>query len=418
MRNTNKKGFTIVELVIVIAVIAILSAVLIPTFAGIIDRANQSADQQAVANMNKLLATIVDEKAENADEVVEILIANGYNGDLSTYFKDYSLAWLKAENTIVLVQANEVVFPKQHAGLTSGFEVIKPIADKVTDGSALVGGLEDGKVVFVGGDITVEDGLSTEAAGEYAVNLGGNTINASNIVGSWVDDAKLVVSNGIIDGTGITDDDVVVYASRGGELELNNVQVYAPAGYNPIQCYGGTLVLNNVTTAQSGEAHASWYNSAIQVINTIKQVEQEDGTMKWTIYGEQAHTIINGGMYTGDKAVQISAPGANVTINGGTLVGTRYVIQGDFAPQNYAVEDPTKTYESVITINGGSLNGNIKISKATELVINGGTFSGDTITYFDTATNKNVTVELTAENLAQFVTAGSTVVVNGTSFTK
>ena len=32
MKNLKKKGFTIVELVIVIAVIAVLAAVLIPTF--------------------------------------------------------------------------------------------------------------------------------------------------------------------------------------------------------------------------------------------------------------------------------------------------------------------------------------------------------------------------------------------------
>ena len=42
MRNTNKKGFTIVELVIVVAVIAILAAVLIPTFSGVIRKANES----------------------------------------------------------------------------------------------------------------------------------------------------------------------------------------------------------------------------------------------------------------------------------------------------------------------------------------------------------------------------------------
>ena len=35
MKRNNKKGFTIVELVIVIAVIAILSAVLIPSFGGV-----------------------------------------------------------------------------------------------------------------------------------------------------------------------------------------------------------------------------------------------------------------------------------------------------------------------------------------------------------------------------------------------
>ena len=42
----NKKGFTLVELVIVIAVIAILSAVLLPTFSGIINKARQSSASQ------------------------------------------------------------------------------------------------------------------------------------------------------------------------------------------------------------------------------------------------------------------------------------------------------------------------------------------------------------------------------------
>ncbi len=47
MKKNNRKGFTITELVIVIAVIAILAAVLIPTFTSIIDKANNSADLQA-----------------------------------------------------------------------------------------------------------------------------------------------------------------------------------------------------------------------------------------------------------------------------------------------------------------------------------------------------------------------------------
>ena len=49
MKKMNKKGFTIVELVIVIAVIAILAAVMIPTFSGIIGKANASAAQQKAA---------------------------------------------------------------------------------------------------------------------------------------------------------------------------------------------------------------------------------------------------------------------------------------------------------------------------------------------------------------------------------
>ena len=51
MKKMNKKGFTIVELVIVIAVIAILAAVLIPTFSGIVDKANVSAVQQEARNV-------------------------------------------------------------------------------------------------------------------------------------------------------------------------------------------------------------------------------------------------------------------------------------------------------------------------------------------------------------------------------
>ena len=49
----NRKGFTIVELVIVIAVIAILAAVLIPTFATVISKANQSNATQTAANALK-----------------------------------------------------------------------------------------------------------------------------------------------------------------------------------------------------------------------------------------------------------------------------------------------------------------------------------------------------------------------------
>ena len=60
MRNTNKKGFTIVELVIVVAVIAILAAVLIPTFSSIIRKANESKDNQLIKHLNTALAADVD----------------------------------------------------------------------------------------------------------------------------------------------------------------------------------------------------------------------------------------------------------------------------------------------------------------------------------------------------------------------
>ena len=48
-RNSNKKGFTIVELVIVIAVIAILAGVMIPTFSNLVEKANDSARVQTAS---------------------------------------------------------------------------------------------------------------------------------------------------------------------------------------------------------------------------------------------------------------------------------------------------------------------------------------------------------------------------------
>lgn len=50
MKKNNKKGFTIVELVIVIAVIAILAAVMIPTFSNVVSKANASAALSAAKN--------------------------------------------------------------------------------------------------------------------------------------------------------------------------------------------------------------------------------------------------------------------------------------------------------------------------------------------------------------------------------
>lgn len=49
-KKNNRKGFTIVELVIVIAVIAILATVLVPTFGDVISKANDSKLLQNLKN--------------------------------------------------------------------------------------------------------------------------------------------------------------------------------------------------------------------------------------------------------------------------------------------------------------------------------------------------------------------------------
>lgn len=76
MKKNNKKGFTIVELVIVIAVIAILAAVLIPTFSGVVSRANDSAALQEAKNAYSatLAEYLTDEDPANDAALDNIIV--------------------------------------------------------------------------------------------------------------------------------------------------------------------------------------------------------------------------------------------------------------------------------------------------------------------------------------------------------
>lgn len=74
MKKMNKKGFTIVELVIVIAVIAILAAILIPTFANVVDKANVAKVQAELKNAK-------------TQYIMEASDDKNYNPDLELVFK-------------------------------------------------------------------------------------------------------------------------------------------------------------------------------------------------------------------------------------------------------------------------------------------------------------------------------------------
>lgn len=118
MKNLSKKGFTIVELVIVIAVIAILAAVLIPTFNSVINKANESSAMQ---------------EGKAALEVVTL--AEG--GDMSTatyYFVCYDKAATDAAAKVkyVFKYDSDETTPFANTGWSNKLTLVESVAATAT----------------------------------------------------------------------------------------------------------------------------------------------------------------------------------------------------------------------------------------------------------------------------------------------
>ena len=113
MAKRLKRAFTITELVIVIAVVAILAAVLIPTFMNIIKKADESADTQLVKNLNTILSseqTVSQEAAPTMSKALEQAQEGGYTVDKLTPTSDGDILWEQDSNRFVLVSGGEIVF--------------------------------------------------------------------------------------------------------------------------------------------------------------------------------------------------------------------------------------------------------------------------------------------------------------------
>jgi prepilin-type N-terminal cleavage/methylation domain-containing protein len=122
----RQKGFTLVELLVVIAIIAILATVSIIGYTQFIKRANMSADQQAVTQMNTLLEGLdVNNEPDDVVDLWTYLNETGLNAeDYKPLTKDHYFFWDQSLNRILLVDKdNKVVFPEAYAdaGMANGW---------------------------------------------------------------------------------------------------------------------------------------------------------------------------------------------------------------------------------------------------------------------------------------------------------
>jgi len=112
-----KKGFTLVELIVVIVIIAILSVVMIPTLTKYIDRANYSKDLQQTEALNTFIENnsllFYDMEIESREDVIELLKADDPNRELNLTVKSkgYYL-WFDIENRKIILDTYENIEKK------------------------------------------------------------------------------------------------------------------------------------------------------------------------------------------------------------------------------------------------------------------------------------------------------------------
>lgn len=105
-RKNRRRGFTIIELIIVIAIVAILAAVLIPAFAGILQKVDLSVKKQTVKSVNSALA-IGETNAsvpKTMHEAIKMLEQNGISEDsVSSDDTDNIIVWCSDTNRFAIV---------------------------------------------------------------------------------------------------------------------------------------------------------------------------------------------------------------------------------------------------------------------------------------------------------------------------
>lgn len=115
-----RKGFTLIELVVVIAVIAILSAVSVVSYIAITNKAKRSSDEQAVSQMNTVLAANSVMDLRSIRDVFAAFEENGLDAEnYKPLSKDTYFFWDQDENKIVYVDKEyKVIFPESLKGKT------------------------------------------------------------------------------------------------------------------------------------------------------------------------------------------------------------------------------------------------------------------------------------------------------------
>lgn len=281
-RSQGKKGFTIVELVIVIAVIAILAAVLIPTFIGLTKKANNSADMQMVTNINKQLAAaeLLEGKNVTMHDAVMDAASAGYNltALLSANNSENTILWSQEYDRFFAVnEKGKVVAGKEDVE----FKKLEDYGKDITLWTISTTVAEDSKysVYYCGednADITTAVGFD---AGDKVVNVT-YTGNADVIIRTNIkkNDSTLIGNLTVNNAEGS-----VTHYGMVNELTVENAKTYTECGYvyNITKAWNGTFKANGAQFHQPAKTEEK--DGTKKVIG-VEELVKVEGTASYGVH--------------------------------------------------------------------------------------------------------------------------------------
>lgn len=379
----TKKGFTIVELVIVIAVIAILAAVLIPTFASLIKKANISNDTVVTKNLNTAIA---GQNIDDFDDALEAVKEAGYLvANLNAKAADCYFVWEDDTNQFLLYDLKEkkVIYSNTEVSgdpdASWCFAVnnpddeqdVKDVWSAVTTKMLVVNAKDLDDILAVGGTVYMDESIVLDKDNLLVLNtantntkimLGKSQLNTSGILENVI---PIQINQGTVEIYGGTIGAAGAYIDDDGQLVNSPLQTLE----------GTTTTIDGTTFNINANGYATFFGNA---------------TIKNSTFNSQGTSI-----YCGDKG-QVTLE--NVTVNssqrcvwatnwngtdhsGDDGVATITIKSGSYKGGN-ATYSAVTVYSGAVVIEGGDFTSNEGIShlfyvmSSGSITIKGGTFNG------------------------------------------
>ena len=352
MKN-NKKGFTIVELVVVIAVIAILAAVLIPTFSSITNSARESAAlQEAKSGSETVLALTTGTLPENS----AFIVADDEESDTNDY--TFVFAGQKIQNVNAVEEFSDVLnMCKRNDVMTSGSATEGYIVYVSADAMTLD---EEDQVTDVNAKIDTHVANRILAALEIAAPAEVGT-NYNYTLASNRNYAMWTYSGITFNIYWTSDFNPTLIAFMGGNVAGESAETVETV---EVTCNGATVDKTTVEkgkeadlvlTLPSAEEYAAYYT--VTVGEYTVDVQPEEGKLNVTIPSQ----------YTGSN-FNITVEVATVTVSvEGATTETTTVKKGEAVTLELTVETPNARYS--VTINGDGENAQTITAEGTTLEV-------------------------------------------------